>query len=447
MALVNPSSLYSGAAQVFNNAPHLAFQARLLAQEQAKHDALDNYYRRLPLTINEKGVRDQEREPIANGMNAIKQYYIQNKDKLKNGDQAAEYNYEKMIREQQDLVGRSQNAGLTSMHVGKLKYSPNTAYMFQSPDVIKQLAAHELPVTDPNHVEFDMDTFVAPPKPYDRTTYFKNFSQLKGNDNKKIIPNGNGTETVVNTPTYEKPQKDFVLSVAADKYLHDPSFTKMVDTDLGAADVTNPLNADFKQHFGHDIQTPIDLATAYTFNGLKPQPITQKVQADQMDMMKRRQQFAKEQQARSLNAALQRQSIGFGHTDAKSDKEQKENNEWIGGYIDNAVNKSKNYPLIDGVRTIPLDPLSSKVFAKGQINPSALSISDDGKIFTAIYPTYDVNGNPTSEPNPSLSQPMDREAVKLNLGFKTLTKKELGNTMKASSTAPKAKTAKGLPVF
>lgn len=147
-----------------------------------------------------------------------------------------------------------------------------------------------------------------------------------------------------------------------------------------------------------------------------------------------RQKFAREEHTRSLNAAIERQRIGFNHTDEKDAKKQVENNQWIDGFIDDGIEKSKNYPLIDGKRTVPLDVVSGKAFQKGQIPASALQISDDGQTFTPVYPTYDASGNPTSEPNPSLTQPMDRNGIKLALGYKTLTKKDLGNTMKSAKS-------------
>lgn len=144
-------------------------------------------------------------------------------------------------------------------------------------------------------------------------------------------------------------------------------------------------------------------------------------------------QFAKEQQQRSINAAIQRQRIGFNHTDAKDATKQQENNQWIDSFIDDGVQKSKNYPLIDGVRTVPLDVVSGNAFKKGQIPAVALSISEDGQTFTPIYPTYDEKNNPTATPNPALSQPMDRSGIKLGLGYKTVTKKDLGNVMNSGS--------------
>lgn len=143
-------------------------------------------------------------------------------------------------------------------------------------------------------------------------------------------------------------------------------------------------------------------------------------------------EFARQQQARSINAAIQRQRIGFDHTDTKDAKKQEENNQWIDSFIDDGIEKSKNYPLIDGVRTVPLDVVSGSALKKGQIPAVALSISENGQTFTPIYPTYE-NGNPTATPNPALSQPMDRSGIKLGLGYKTVSKKELGNVMNSGS--------------
>lgn len=283
MALQNPSNLYSGYAQVFNEAPHAAFRARLLAQHQAKMDALDEYYRKLPLTINEKGVRDQERPDINKSMLGLKSYYIQNKDKIRKGDGAAAFNYEKMIRDHQDLVAQSQVAGLVDTQVGKLKFNPSVQYMFQSPETIEQLAAHHLPISDPNHVDFDLETFTAPPKPLDPNTYMKRFDKLQFNKEVSKVSNGDGSETITTTPVPSKEALDFMRSNAAVDYIHNPSFTKAID-ELGAADSSNPLNKAFKQYYGRDIENPIDVATAYIAANRIPQPSTEKIQTDKMAM-------------------------------------------------------------------------------------------------------------------------------------------------------------------
>lgn len=380
MALANISKLYSGGAQVFNTTPHLVFQARLLAQERAKRDALDAYYSRLPGTANEKGTRDIDREPLSNNFLEIKRNWLGNKDRIRNGDQEAIYNYEKMIRDYKDKVASSQSEHLSDLQVGKINLNPALSYMFQGKDTIEQLSKAHKSVYDPEFQPFDMESFTAPPKPYDRTTYFKNFAQLKPNENVSVFKNMDGvTQTVVNERSYDEPQKNFVLSVAADKYLHDPSFTNMIDNDLGVADATNPLNADFKENFGHNIQTPIDLATAYTFNGLKPPPITEKIQPDQGAMMDKRQKFAKEQQARG--AAFTRGNIRYaaGLRDESKSKGDVESADAVLHNIYDIVNEGEKVNKIakEAAKGTPLE---------GAFNNMQITISDPNllKNFAAI---------------------------------------------------------------
>lgn len=146
-----------------------------------------------------------------------------------------------------------------------------------------------------------------------------------------------------------------------------------------------------------------------------------------------RQAFQKAQQQRSLNAAIERQSIGFNHTDTKDANKQTENNQWIDNFIDAHVDKAKNYPLIGDNRTVPLDPVSSKALAKGNTPAVGLQVSEDGKTFTPVYPKHDATGNATSEPNEALTQPMTRDQLKMDLGYKVLSKKDLGGAMSSSN--------------
>lgn len=447
MALNIPSNLYSGGAQVFNNAPHLAFQARLLQQKFAKEEAMDSYYKRLPLMINEKGVRDQERPRISESMLGIKNYYIQNKDRIRKGDQAAMYNYEKMVREHQDLVGKSQAAGLTDLQVGKLRFNPSTEYMFQGSETMEKLRRQHLPIDDPEHEDLDLDIFTAAPKPYDRDKYFKTFSTLKGNDNLIPVKNPDGiTETIFNKPTYGESQKEYVLQVAADKYLHDPSFKLMVDSDLGAPDATNPLNTDFKEQYGHDIQTPIDLATAYTFAGLKPIPITQKIQKDIGAYLDKTAQIAKEKAAQQDWYVRRRQQLQHGYSKALKDysiasstqAQEGVINTLLGSLYDaggNAINGKKVEAVTVGGKVykgkVISIPLSSQTdFAiydengKGSLH-DAYFLSEDKKTFIPLK-KGDLTPSGKNYQLKASSKPVPIELLKISLGKTLLTKSKLG---------------------
>lgn len=452
MALNIPSNLYSGGAQVFNNAPHLAFQARLLQQKFAKEEAMDSYYKRLPLMINEKGVRDQERPRISESMLGIKNYYIQNKDRIRKGDQAAMYNYEKMVREHQDLVGKSQAAGLTDLQVGKLRFNPSTEYMFQGSETMEKLRRQHLPIDDPEHEDLDLDIFTAAPKPYDRDKYFKSFSTLKGNDNLIPVKNPDGiTETIFNKPTYGESQKEYVLQVAADKYLHDPSFKLMVDSDLGAPDATNPLNSDFKEQYGHDIQTPIDLATAYTFAGLKPIPITQKIQKDIGAYLDKTTQIAKEKAAQQDWYVRRRQLLTHGYSkalvDYKSVTSAKQGEGVLNKFIDTiyeaGTDRIKSSTgtastiqgvTIDGkvykgrIVSIPLSAQKDFAIYDAEGNgtlPDATFLSEDKKTFIPLK-IGEKTPTGTNYQIKSTSKPVPIELLKVSLGKALLTKTQMG---------------------
>lgn len=146
-----------------------------------------------------------------------------------------------------------------------------------------------------------------------------------------------------------------------------------------------------------------------------------------------RQAFQKQRQQASFAHAVEMQRVGFNHTDTKEANKQTENNQWIDNFIDANVDKAKNYPLIGDNRTVPLDPVSSKALAKGNTPAVGLQVSEDGKTFTPVYPKYDATGNATSEPNEALTQPMTRDQLKMDLGYKVLSKKDLGGAMSSGN--------------
>jgi hypothetical protein len=168
MALNNPSNLYTAGAVVFDTRPSTNFAIQLLQQKKAKDEALDQYYKKLPSTINEAGMRDQDREPFMQNIGQLQAYWRDNRDKIKNPRKdggAAQYNYEKMFRDISTRVNMSKQAAKTDLELGKLRFSENTSYIFDDPEIIDRIGKQSLNVWDPQHQTVDLATITVPPKP------------------------------------------------------------------------------------------------------------------------------------------------------------------------------------------------------------------------------------------------------------------------------------------
>ena len=99
--LQNPEHLYSGGTVSFNPFPYVKYAEDLRARRQAREDAIDKYYRELPNTINDKGVRDQEIPLINQYRDAIFQFGLKNKEALRNpklDNGAAQFQLNKLMR-------------------------------------------------------------------------------------------------------------------------------------------------------------------------------------------------------------------------------------------------------------------------------------------------------------------------------------------------------------
>jgi len=78
MGLINQQGMYQGAAPL-NPLPYVNIALQQRARRQAREDAIDKYYRELPNTINDKGVRDQEIPLINEYRNKIFEYGVKKK--------------------------------------------------------------------------------------------------------------------------------------------------------------------------------------------------------------------------------------------------------------------------------------------------------------------------------------------------------------------------------
>jgi hypothetical protein len=170
MALQNHPSMYTAGNVKFDATPYVNFAIGLMAKKKAEDDALTQYYEKLPSTINEAGMRDQDREPFMQGMNQVSQFWKQNKDAIKNpriDGGAAQYNYEKMLRSQKELVEKSKNAAKTGLELGKLKFNKDFNYVFDDPKIMENVQQHDLPINHPDHKPLDIYEMTVPPKPLD----------------------------------------------------------------------------------------------------------------------------------------------------------------------------------------------------------------------------------------------------------------------------------------
>lgn len=264
-----PSNLYAGNAVVVNPMPYVQYAEKREQLKQAKEDALDKYYGNLPNTINDKGLRDQEVEPLHQKQNDIQQYWMQNKEKIRKGNTPEAFNYGKMFRDAQGLVQESKNRATTASKISQLRANSKYDYIFKDPSLLEKIHSHDLPVGSDGSAGIDFNQITLPPPPFDPVKHLGGL---------KVKPNPD-------TPTYEPIQGDKYnrLEITGKKFSpedlnavhlyaqtqldNNPSFERQIKEHVEKDPaLVAQLAATFQKHYGHPITNEGDVATAYTLS-------------------------------------------------------------------------------------------------------------------------------------------------------------------------------------
>ncbi len=169
MAVNFNNRLFTGGAVSFNTQPEVNMYAQLMARKRAKEDAIDEYYRRLPSTINEAGMRDTERPIIHDMLNNAKLYFLKNKEAIRNpsiDNGEAQYTIEKMYRDAGEVTDRSKQAGKIDLEIGEARFQGKYPWIFKDRGFMDAQKRHSLPVNDEKFQMMDLGRMVLPPKPF-----------------------------------------------------------------------------------------------------------------------------------------------------------------------------------------------------------------------------------------------------------------------------------------
>lgn len=287
MALINQSGMYNGSAPL-NPLPYVNIALQQRARKQAREEAIDTYYKKLPDTINDKGVRDQEIPIINDYKNKIYDFGLKNREALRNpkvDNGAAQLNLQKLMREAAGVARMSQNAAKVDLEAGKFFLSKDNQYALNSDEYVLDHELHNLPVTDPRHKTIDLQKY-ATNRPFDQSGFIKEiktvipFSEKVSRQTDPTDPN---YEVVTTTPVLNNDSKEKIVSYAADKFHNDPTFRKKIANDLAGTGQLPELMQIAKEQFGvKDASEMTDelLAAAYTYSQLPIAKTKEKVQAN-----------------------------------------------------------------------------------------------------------------------------------------------------------------------
>ncbi len=345
--LHNPEGLYSGGSVHVNALPYarLAMEAR--DRKQAREDAIDKYYQKLPDTINDKGLRDQEIPIINEYKDKIFEFGLKNKEALRNpklDKGAAQFQLQKLMRDAQGVARESQNAAKTDLELGKLWFNKENQWALSNDDFIKQHDSHNLPVTDPNYKKMDLANVMSK-RPFDQDKFVKQIkTQFPYSEqiSRTTDPTNPLYDIVTTNPILDQKTKEGIYDFAADKLHNDYTFANKIKKDLAGTGQLPRLQEISKEVFGKNIESDEDVAAAYTVSQMYRPQTKEKSQTDVNAVMDKR--------AAMANAEWDRRNkITYGQSMKKiaANKAAGQVPEYL-GYVSDEVVSEYGVPLQSG---------------------------------------------------------------------------------------------------
>lgn len=311
--------MYTGGAVQFDASPHVQLYGKLLLKKQAEQDAFDEYIRNLNKNVNSAGLRNADRPVFDKKLADWQKFGMQNRENIRKRIGGADIKFMQDYQDLLNLVAESKTEEEKKKPLVEIMTDPNKRERL-SADIIPDIAAHDEPlniigedgsiIKNPNRRSFDITRLSFDPKPFETDKYFKGLEDVKRMD---LPPNivkdpKSMTQTVTTTSVFDDQAKDVIATRAVSEYMNNPSFRKVVN-DLKEEDY-NPV---FKANYGRDIQTPADLAAAYTLKGMQQKVTTSKVEPDT---------FGRQQKMAALNDYYAKRRIDYRRAGNQQDQNQ-----------------------------------------------------------------------------------------------------------------------------
>jgi hypothetical protein len=448
----------------------MAFYERQQLRQQAKQDALDNYFRDLGKNITSSGMRSQDVPGLLQKNKDWQQYYQQNKSailnpKLDNGQ--AYSTYMSLYQDQLGHINQSKEALKTMDEVGKLRINPQTSYVSDDPHFMEQIQKHELPIGDPNRQGINLATMALPDKPIDTKELDAYNKYLTGGISHDKIPGQ--TENIGNfktrTPIYSQysPENQKVIGEhAANAYDTDRRWrneaNKVFKNLMHDPTEYEKYNSKFKSLYGSDIDSPKE---AWIAKGILDNNMKATEYKEGEDVYGRSIALDKLRTANDLWLAKEKAKI------PSADVEM--NNAWLEGYWRNRIQPAKqgqptkfadpDHPLQMKIGyELKPDKVMLDALAKGGRQPDAVYVTTNNEIQPVFYEYEEIHddkgkkigvqvktdqsGQPV--PDKDLSKPMDLEQALISTGYKTLSKgkafsQTMSNIVNSGESKPQAK--------
>lgn len=293
MALINPSSLYSGGQGVLDSNRYMNFIIQQEAKKQAKQEALDAAFSERMAKLTPTGMRAEEIPALTRVKENLQTKFIKNKNAILNpsldgGKAWQEWNSE--FNKGTEIIAESKAAVKPEEVVFDIKKDPEKADRIDE-STLTDMDRHRQPiftidasgqvVRNPNFKPFDVNKILFTPKPYgakEWDDYYKRIESLYAKERKENIRFEPTKDPYLNLEISERSFAPETLRNIADDVINDfradkslaYSFKKghsILNTPIEKwsrqnAEDFEKLNAIYKQIKGKDIQEPEELHAA-----------------------------------------------------------------------------------------------------------------------------------------------------------------------------------------
>lgn len=305
MALINNPNLYTGGAVRFDTTPTVNMYSNVLAKQQAKMDALEQYQQSRINSINDSGLRDIDRKLLDDKLADVRSYYNQNKKAIQKGNSQEAFDYEKKFRDIRGLVAGSKD--LASRHEAALKFYNERLKVDQRlpDDYMKELSDNDLPYDEAKG--FDVVKWSSGAKPFNQDKFIKEFADIKRVSGKPTYQKIEGQPlklAEVIEERFDDNAKQVIAARAADRYDNSYSFSEQVKQEAGDPIARKRLGDLFEKEFGLKPSLMSDYAVAYTMERLQPSVVKTKAVDNKEAIMTRNEQFRIDQQQRAYKNSI-----------------------------------------------------------------------------------------------------------------------------------------------
>lgn len=424
-----PSNLYSGGSVVFNEQPYISYYTNQKLRDQAREDSFYRYFGDLGKSLTPSGMHTKDIPGLMQQKNEWQQFMMDNRKNIARPglDQGKAYT-ESMGRynSMMSLINQSKNDVKNLASLKPILDSPQKNSLLNDATMMR-IHKGSLPIGDPNYEPFDPSSISYNPPAFDAkqaNAMRLNVSQYKPSDSPTIVPLPNHQEQVIHNYKFNQNDLNGLYVQGATAYHNNPSFQGEIDKVKDSPEMHQHLNEVFKEHYGRDLYSPEDAATAYMLT-LHPD-ISNKVEQP------RNLQYSPwETASASLGREKQMYDYKEQHQQDKLDISDAAADKWLQGREAEAKSGGpKKYTDVNGHESksynVKLDPDQIKtifgqrdVSGKHVLVPDEVHVLENGDYLPVYYKYKDGKKVPSGTGDylvdTKYTKPVSRESVKASI--------------------------------